>query len=100
MMATYHLKEVFDKIKEKHGSDLPVKPKDSGEVLKKFFREILPDFDEDQVYNSDIKKVVTWYNLLKDTLDEPDEDDDHSDTSEKTEESDDKKEQEDEITES
>ena len=32
--------------------------------LRKYFKEILPDFDEDRVYTNDIKKVFNWYNLL------------------------------------
>lgn len=36
----------------------------SGEELKKFFLEVLPEYDQDRVYVSDIKKVVQWYNLL------------------------------------
>lgn len=38
--------------------------KASGEELKKFFLAVLPDYDQDRVYVSDIKKVVQWYNLL------------------------------------
>lgn len=38
--------------------------KSSGDVLKKTFAEILPDYDRDAVYVSDIKKIFTWFNLL------------------------------------
>jgi len=32
--------------------------------LTSFFSEILPDYDEDRVYTSNIKKVIQWYNIL------------------------------------
>lgn len=33
-------------------------------ALYAFFTEVLPDFDQERVYPNDIKKVITWYNLL------------------------------------
>lgn len=38
--------------------------KASVEDLQAYFAEILPDFDRDRVYPTDIKKLITWYNLL------------------------------------
>ena len=32
--------------------------------MRAYFAEIVPDFDGDRVYNTDIKKVFQWYNLL------------------------------------
>ena len=59
------LKEVFKKIKEKeNGQPTSISHKDSKEVLEEYFFNVLPDYDEDRVYASDIKKVVQWYNLL------------------------------------
>ena len=40
--------------------------KSSKDDLEAFFFEVLPEYDEDRVYASDIKKVVQWYNLLID----------------------------------
>jgi len=40
--------------------------KADGMVLRKFFREVAPDHDEEKVYASDMKKVIGWYNILKD----------------------------------
>ena len=37
----------------------------SGRALREEFRKVLPDFDEDRVYDSDIKKLFSWYGLLK-----------------------------------
>lgn len=60
------LKEVFSKIKEKeNGEQTSVKPKDSKDKLEEYFFDVLPDYDEDRVYASDIKKVLQWYNLLQ-----------------------------------
>ena len=60
------LKNVFEKIKEKEkGQQTSVKAKDSKDRLEEYFFEILPDYDEDRVYVSDIKKVIQWYNLLQ-----------------------------------
>jgi hypothetical protein len=60
------LKDVFEKIKKKeNGEKASVKPKDSKDKLEEYFFDVLPDYDEDRVYVSDIKKVVQWYNLLQ-----------------------------------
>ena len=59
------LKQVFENIKNKeNGGQTSVKAKDSKDALEEYFFEVLPDYDEDRVYVSDIKKVIQWYNLL------------------------------------
>ena len=58
------LREVFQKIGEKENFQACIDPKSSKNVLVDYFREILPEFDEDRVYASDIKKVLQWYNIL------------------------------------
>ena len=59
------LKQVFLNIKNKeNGKESSVKPKDGKDKLEEYFFGILPDYDEDRVYASDIKKVLQWYNLL------------------------------------
>lgn len=40
--------------------------KADGNQLKAFFEEVAPDYDKEKVYTSDMKKIVGWYNLLKD----------------------------------
>ncbi len=45
------------------GGDLP-KPKSSSADLKRFFSRVMPDYDDERVYVSDIKKVVKWYSIL------------------------------------
>lgn len=60
------LRKVFEIIKKKeNGEPTSVKPKDSKDKLEEYFFEVLPDYDEDRVYASDIKKVIQWYNLLQ-----------------------------------
>ncbi|WP_179320592.1 DUF5606 family protein [Winogradskyella helgolandensis] len=60
------LREVLKKVKEKEGGQpTSISHKDSKDTLEEFFFEVLPDYDEDRVYPSDIKKVVQWYNLLQ-----------------------------------
>ncbi len=59
------LREVFQKIlvKEK-GAKTPISHKAEKIKLEEYFFEVLPNYDEDRVYASDIKKVIQWYNLL------------------------------------
>src|SRR5690606_33758908 len=52
------------KVKE-DGKATSVSHKDSKEQLEEYFFSVLPDYDEDRVYLSDIKKVIQWYNLLE-----------------------------------
>ena len=61
------LREVFLKIQVKEkGNKTSVSHKEEKIKLEEYFFEILPNYDEDRVYASDIKKVVQWYNLLHD----------------------------------
>jgi hypothetical protein len=58
------LREVFQKIKEKENGGEAINHKESKAKLEEYFSEVLPEYDEDRVYASDIKKIVQWYNLL------------------------------------
>ena len=59
------LKEVFKTIFIKEeGKQTTVSPKSTKDDLEAYFFSILPNFDEDRVYSSDIKKVISWYNIL------------------------------------
>lgn len=58
------LREVFLKISEKENGGEAINHKVSKDKLEEYFFSVLPDYDEDRVYASDIKKVVQWYNLL------------------------------------
>lgn len=57
------LKELFLKIK---GNGSLISPKASNNEIKSFFEEILPDYDKERVYVSDMKKIIQWYQLLSD----------------------------------
>ena len=60
------LKEVFLKVFEKeNGGQASTSPKASKDDLEAYFFSVLPDYDEDRVYPSDIKKIISWYNLLQ-----------------------------------
>lgn len=58
------LAEVLTKISEKENGGEAINHKSSKDELEEYFFNVLPDYDEDRVYASDIKKVVQWYNLL------------------------------------
>lgn len=59
------LSKVLESIKEKNnGQPVDVKSFADDHEIRTYFKEILPDFDEDRVYTNDIKKVFNWYNLL------------------------------------
>jgi len=58
------LKKIFLNIYTKEKGEIPLNLKEKGAVLAKYFREILPEYDEERVYTSNIKKVFSWYNAL------------------------------------
>jgi len=58
------LKKVFRKIADKENGGQAINVKSSPEELKNYFEEILPEYDRERVYVSDVKKVISWYNLL------------------------------------
>ena len=51
------------KVKE-NGAVCSIDPKADNDKLRKFMGEILPDYDRDRVYPSDIRKLLSWYNIL------------------------------------
>jgi hypothetical protein len=59
------LAEVLKAIAAKENDGLAMSHKEDDAKLKAYFREVLPEFDEDRVYTSDIKKILNWYNLLQ-----------------------------------
>lgn len=58
------LVEVMQKIHKEFNGDTDLNKNSDPEELKSFLKHILPTYDEDRVYVSDIKKLVTWYNQL------------------------------------
>lgn len=64
------LEEVMRKIHQEFSGDTGLTAGSDADELKSFLKFILPEYDESRVYVSDIKKLVTWYNLLAEQLPE------------------------------
>ena len=71
-----NLKEVLKAIYTKEEGGSAISYKSAPDQLKSYFAEVLPSYDRERVYISDIKKVVRWYGILlrNDLLDFTDED--------------------------
>lgn len=61
---TVPLTEVFERIYQKHGVASPVTAKSSEGELTDFLAGVIPDYDRDRVYLSDIKKLASWYGIV------------------------------------
>ena len=59
------LQQVFLNMKDVLGEENAPSAKSAPEVLKSFFEKALPEYDRDRFYVSHMKKVVEWYNALK-----------------------------------
>lgn len=59
------LKDVLKTLYEKLEGKPAIDPKADARDLKAFFESIIPDYDPERVYPSDIKKIISWYNLLQ-----------------------------------
>jgi len=59
------LVEIMRAIAIKENEGPTISNKEDNAKLTAYFKEILPDYDEDRVYVSDIKKVLNWYNILQ-----------------------------------
>ncbi len=70
------LKDVFKAISNLENGGASISVKSTDKELKAYFQKVLPAYDKDRVYVSDIRKVLLWYNTLheKNLLDfsEPD----------------------------
>ncbi len=62
--GTRSLEEVMKKIHEEFNGDTDLTGSSDPEELKSFMKFILPEYDDERVYVSDIKKLVNWYNFL------------------------------------
>ncbi len=60
------LKDVLTDIYKKENGGKTISHKSSAKELKELLKSVLPDYDEERVYVSDIKKLVNWYNQLVD----------------------------------
>jgi hypothetical protein len=59
------LKDIFKAISEKENGGPAISSKSSTNELKAYFEKVVPEYDKDRVYVSDIKKVLLWYNTLQ-----------------------------------
>jgi len=59
------LKEIFKAIFEKENGGKAIDHKSDDKTLKAYFELVLPEYDKERVYCSDIKKVISWYNILQ-----------------------------------
>ncbi|MDR2824029.1 MAG: DUF5606 domain-containing protein [Prevotellaceae bacterium] len=55
------MKQLFAK---ENGAVCSLDPKSDNETLRNFMSELVPDYDRDRVYPSDIRKLILWYNIL------------------------------------
>ena len=61
----FPLKDVFARIYNKENGGAAINHKESGANLRKYIEEVLPEYDESRVYDSDLKKLFQWYNILQ-----------------------------------
>lgn len=59
------LRQVFQSIFDKENGGQSISHKSSKEELTNYFETILPSYDKERVYPSDIKKAINWYNILQ-----------------------------------
>ena len=59
------LAEVVNKIYEKENGGKAVDPSKDAAELRKYFEQVVPNFDQERVFNSDLKKLFTWYDILQ-----------------------------------
>ena len=58
------LGKVMDRLWEKEEGGEAISHRQPDAELKEYFAEVLPEYDRDRVYTSDIRKVIHWYNIL------------------------------------
>ena len=62
------LRDVLKSIKEKEsGNKVSLGAKSSGKDYFNYLEEVLPDYNKESVYASDVKKLISWYNTLIDS---------------------------------
>jgi len=62
--GTAPLLDVLKKINKDFGNDLGVDVNSDASELKSFMKSVLPEYDENRVYVSDLKKLVKWYSII------------------------------------
>ncbi|MEK6782460.1 MAG: DUF5606 domain-containing protein [Bacteroidota bacterium] len=62
--GTEPLLAVLKKINKEFGNDLGIDANSDASELKAFMKSVLPEYDEERVYVSDLKKLVKWYSVI------------------------------------
>ncbi|HYG40070.1 MAG TPA: DUF5606 domain-containing protein [Cytophagales bacterium] len=62
--GTAPLEDILVKIYEMYKETLPVNAASSEKELYSFISEVVPEYDNEKVYPSDLKKLLNWYNLI------------------------------------
>ncbi len=65
IMDTTPLKEVFKSMADKEPNLAIPSVKENSSILSEYFAQVLTDYDPDRVQISDIKKIIKWFNFLK-----------------------------------
>lgn len=55
---------ILNNIQEKYGKEMPVTKKSSKDELMDFLEEVLPGYDKERVYASNVKKLIGWYEII------------------------------------
>jgi len=58
------LKEVIKRIYEKENGAVAADPKSDDKAMREYFASVVPEYDQERVYVSHIRKILAWYNLL------------------------------------
>lgn len=58
------LEDILFKIKSEYGAEVPVSGKSDNRELYDFISKVVPEYDQEKVYPSDIKKLASWYKIL------------------------------------
>ena len=58
------LSDVFRKIYDKEKGNACISHTETSDIMRSYLEGILPNYDKEQVFTSDIKKVYQWYNIL------------------------------------
>lgn len=62
--GTFPLEDTLVAIYKKYKEKLPVSSNSSDAELYSFIKDVVPEFDREKVYPSDLKKLVGWYNII------------------------------------
>ncbi|MCR6638667.1 MAG: DUF5606 domain-containing protein [Sporocytophaga sp.] len=62
--ASVPLEDVFSRIFEKYGNTIDVSGKSTPAELQNFVESVVPDYDKEKVYQSDMKKLVVWFTTI------------------------------------